>query len=108
MASFYLDGLITEKKTEEFEEKVKTGFFRREIRKKTKYFVVCKLVPEVTNSLVLFELEVQKSTYDLLTEGDKVSIHVGVAYEYCCFHSLPERKRAQVVKGTDERNGPKE
>lgn len=106
MASLYLSSSIIEKKEEGSEEKVKTGFLRWEIRTKAKYLVVCKLVPEVTNDLVLFELEVQKSTYDLLTEGDKVSIHVGVAYEYCCFHSLPPEKRAQVVRGTDERNGP--
>lgn len=101
MASLYLDSLIVEKKEEEFEEKIKVGLFRREIRKKTRNFVVCKLAREVTHDLILFKIDVQKSTYDLLTEGDKVSIHVGVTYEYSCFHSLPEEKRAQVVEGID-------
>lgn len=104
MASFYLDSLIMEKKEEEFEEKIKTGFLRREIRKKTKYFVVCKLAPECTNDNVLFEIEVRKSVYDHLAEGDKVSIHAKVEFEYCCFHSLPPRKQAQVVEGKDKLN----
>lgn len=99
MASLYLESKIIEKKEEGSEEKVKTGFLRREIRTKVNYVVVCQLVPEVTNDLILFKIDVRKSTYDLLTKGDKVSIHVGVTYEYCCFHSLPPEKRAQVVRG---------
>ena len=99
--SFYVPTTVIEFKSEERTYIKKLGWFKTEISKEIKHFMICEI--EFNNcDRSLFKIPLSEKESNRLRIGDKVSIHIKAEYEYHCSHftvdDKPEQKPVKTLE----------